>query len=221
MLSSLLQQKGDDLPNIIVNISHVQEEDGDPTTTAVCKFFKEKGLNIKETIVPFKMAGNRGFARNIQVKETTSDYMLFVDSDMVYDPYFFDDLHKQIKSKLWQVKVVMGADRHSLNDKFCIEYFQNDQTKYPTEILNVADVVAKWPVKWVAGRLVVPGFFQLAKTSIIKEKGNTYAGRKSRDNWRGTYSDRTFRRIMGGRTPIIVKKMYHLNHDRKGSDIQR
>jgi len=219
MLSSILQNTGTDLPNIIVNISYAPGN-GSPTTEEVCKFFREKGLNIKETLVAKENACNRGKARNMQVKETTSDYMLFADSDLVYDPLFFDDLHKQIKDKLWNIKLVMGADRYSLNDQFCISYFEKDTNVYPCEIPDVASITDKWPVKWIQGRHVAPGFFQLARTSIIKAKGNTYVSR-SRDLWRGTYSDRIFRKRLGGRTPIIVKRMYHLNHDRGGPEIQR
>lgn len=219
MLSSIIQQKGDDLPEIIVNVSYTSGN-GNPTTEEVCKFFKKQGLNIKETIVDKDKVSNRGFARNIQVKDSSSDYMLFADSDLVYDPYFFDDLHKKIKAKLWNIRCVMGADRYSLNDQFCIKYFEQDKTKYPCVINNVAEIAAKWPVKWINGKDVAPGFFQLARTDCIKKKGDTYVG-KSRDIWRGTYSDRGFRTRMGGRTPIDVKPQYHINHDRGGPEIQR
>lgn len=220
MLSSILQQKGQDLPNILVNISYAPGT-GNPTTEDVCKFFREKGLNIKETPVVITAVSNRGYARNIQVKETTSDYMLFADSDLVYSCDFFSDLHKQIKDKLWNIKVVMGADRYSLSDQFCIKYFsETDKGTYPCEILNVAEIVKGFPVKWKNGRQVAPGFFQLARTSIIKAKGNAYVSR-SRDLWRGTYSDRQFRKKIGGRIGIEVRPQYHLNHDRLGPEIQR
>ena len=77
MLSSLLQQKGD-IPNIVVNVSFALNN-GDPSTEEVCKFFKEKGLNIIETIVPEEKAHNRAVARNLQVASTKSDFMLFAD----------------------------------------------------------------------------------------------------------------------------------------------
>ena len=220
MLSSILQQKGDDVPDILVNVSYAAGN-GNPTTEEVCKFFKEHGLNIKETVIEKAKASDRGFARNIQVKESTSDYMLFADSDLVYDPSFFDDLHKKIKAELWTITMCMGADRVSLDDKFCIKYFsEEDKTKYPCVIENVAEITSKWPVKWISGKLVAPGFFQLARTSVIRKRGNIYVGR-SRDVWRGTYSDRAFRMRMRGRVPIEVRPQHHLNHDRGGPEIQR
>ena len=48
MLSSVLNQKGD-VPKIVFNVAY-PKDNGDPTTGQVCKFFREKGLNIKETV---------------------------------------------------------------------------------------------------------------------------------------------------------------------------
>lgn len=127
MLSSILQQKGD-IPNIIVNISHT-DDDGNPTTEQVCKFFSDKGLNIVETKVTREEVSNRALARNKQATATTADWILFADSDMVYSEYFFDDLQKRLKTIYKDIELVMGADRHSLNDQFCIKYFEEDARK--------------------------------------------------------------------------------------------
>ena len=70
------------------------------------------------------------------------------------------------------------------------------------------------------GAAVAPGNFQLASVRAIKEKGSIYSGRQ-KDVWRMTRSDRQFRNYMGGNVPINVLKMYHLNHDRGGPDVQR
>lgn len=218
MLSSILQQKGN-LPNIVVNISHT-DNDGTPTTEEVCKFFRDKGLNIKETKIPQEKIHNRAVARNIQIKQTMADYILFADSDMVYDPSFFEDLINQLKTNLKDENRVMGADRFSLNDNFCIKYFEQDKNIYPCEILDAALISSKFPVKWISGRHVAAGNFQLANVKFVKEKGSIYSGRQ-RDVWRATISDRQFRKRMGGRVPIKTKNMYHLNHDRGGPDIQR
>ncbi len=218
MLSSILQQKGD-IPKITVNISHT-DNDGDPTTEQVCNFFREKGLVIKETKVTKEQVHNRAIARNMQTKATESHYLLFADSDMVYDSCFFEDLKKQLLTNLSKETMAMGADRISLNEAFCIKYFEEDKTKYPCEIPDVASICAKFPVKWVTGRHVVPGNFQLASVRSIKNRGGIYTGR-SRDYWRATRSDRGFRCQMGGRVPIRAKPQWHLNHDRGGPEIQR
>lgn len=218
LLSSILQQEGD-IPDIIVNISHT-DKDGDPTTEEVCKFFREKGLNVKETIVKEEEVKNRGRARNKQTQESTADFLLYVDCDMVYDKDFFADLHKQMKTNLWNETKVMGADRISLKEDFCIKYFEKDKRQYPYVIENVAETVSTWTVKWVTGKMTCPGNFQLCSMRAIKAKGGGYGGRNN-DCWRATRSDRAMRCRMGGRVPIEVKKQYHLNHDRGGPDIQR
>jgi len=71
MLSSILQQEGN-VPNIIVSISHT-DNDGDPTTAEVCEFFRKQGLNIKEQIVSQDQVKNRAIGRNLQVADTNSD----------------------------------------------------------------------------------------------------------------------------------------------------
>jgi hypothetical protein len=218
MLSSLVQQVGD-VPDIIVNISYC-ENNGNPTTQEVVDFFKEKGLNIKETLLTEEQMSNRSIARNLQVKETEAHWMLFADSDMVYDPLFFDDLQKQLKGKLAQERRVMGADRVSLNIPFCIKYFEEDDTVYPCEVENVAEISSKWPVKWIMGKRIAAGNFQLANVEAIRRKGGKYS-RRQNDHWRGTRSDRGFRCRMGGRVAIDTKPQYHLNHDRGGPEIQR
>jgi glycosyltransferase involved in cell wall biosynthesis len=219
LLSSILQQEGN-IPNIIINISHTAD-DGTPTTEQVCKFFREKGLNIKETILAKEEVHNRGRARNRQTQESQADYLLYVDCDMVYDKDFMADLHKQLKTNLKDETKVMGADRISLKEDFCINYLEKeDKIEYPSVISNVAGIVSTFPVKWVTGKDTCPGNFQLASMKAIKAKGGGYGGRNN-DFWRNTKSDRAMRCRMGGRIGINAKKQWHLNHDRGGPEAQR
>ncbi len=219
MLSSILQQKGE-IPNIIVNISHT-DNDGTPTTEEVCNFFRDKGLNIKETKVTEKEVSNRAFARNIQSTETTADWILFADSDMVYSEYFFDDLHKKLKTILKDIELVMGADRYSLNDQFCIEYFEKDKNVYPCIIENVGKIAAEFPVKRKCGSGIAPGNFQLISGKVLKGKCKGKITDRPGDHWRRTKGDRALRVRVGGRVGIVTKEQYHLNHDRGDSSIQR
>jgi len=218
MLSSILQQKGN-VPNILVSISF-SENDGDPTTKEVCKFFREKGLNIKETILTDKEVPNRAIGRNIHVKETKADWMLFADSDMVYDSYFFEDIQRQLKGDFEFETRCIGADRVSLDIPFCIKYFEEDKTKYPCIIEDAANICKGWKVKRITGKDTAPGNFQLGNVQAIMMRGGVYTNR-ARDVWRATKADRHFRCNMGGRCPMVVKGQYHLNHDRGGPEIQR
>jgi len=219
MLSSLLQQEGD-VPNLIINVSY-SLDNGNPPTKDVCDFFRGKGLNIIDTVVTEKEVSNRAIARNKQVEQSKADWILFVDSDLVYDPYFFDDLQTQLKNDLRYVEKVMGADRHSLDIPFCVKYFEEDKTEYPCVIENVAEIPAKWPKKWISGKNIAAGYFQLASVEAIREKAGGKYVKHPRDHWRGTRGDRRFRCRMGGRIGINVKNQYHLNHDRGGPEIQR
>ncbi len=219
MLSSILQQKGD-IPNIIVNISHT-DNDGNPTTEEVCRFFREKGLNIVETKVTKEQVSNRAIARNMQGTATTADWILFADSDMVYSEYFFEDLQKRLKTILKDIRLVMGADRHSLNDQFCIKYFEEDKREYPCIIENVGKIASEFPLKWKCGMGTAPGNFQLVSVPVLKEVGKGKVTDRPGDHWRRTKGDRALRVRLGGRIGIETKEQYHLNHDRGGPEIQR
>lgn len=219
MLSSIVQQKGV-VPNITVSISH-QPKTGDPSCDEVIDFFRHKGLNIVEVQLSEKEVNNRSIPRNIRVKETKADWILFADSDIVYSPYFFDDIQKKLDTDERRNETkVFGADRHSLDIPFCIKYFDEDTRTYPCEVKNVSSICEEWPVKWVRGANTAAGYFQLARVEAIKGKGGIYCGTK-RDHWRRTKSDRGFRIQMGGRLPLSVLPQYHLNHDRGGPEIQR
>jgi glycosyltransferase involved in cell wall biosynthesis len=214
MLSSILQQTGD-IPNLVINVSHT-EEDGSPTTKEVCSFFREKGLNIQETILKKQDVNNRAIARNKQLELSKADFILFADADMVYVPDFFADLKYQLKNNLKDEKRCMGADRISLSIPFCSNYFNCDSTKYPVEIKNVASIVEKWPVYYVRGKHIAPGYFQLANLKLAKERNVKY-GISRRDGLRRYAADRMFRVNLGGRVAISTKRQFHLNHERSNS----
>jgi len=218
MLSSILQQKGD-LPKIKINISHC-ENDGNPTTREVCDFFSNLGLDIKQTIMSNNDVSNRAKARNVQVKESKSDWILFADSDLVYDEFFFDDINKKLRKDFLFETVCMGADRTSLDIPFCIKFFEEDNRQYPCVVESVADISKKWPIRVKTGGRLAPGNFQLASLFTIQVHGGFYS-KKEQDLWRATRSDKTFRKHIGGVKNINAKPFYHLNHDRGGPDIQR
>ena len=222
MLSSILQQQGN-APNLNVNVSFCPD-DGNPTTKEVCDFFRKSGLNMYETVLTPKEVPNRSIGRNRQVKQVIetkrAEWMLFADSDMVYDNHFFEDIQMQLNGKYKDVTKVIGADRISLNIPFCIKYFEDDEREYPCVVSDVAEIASQWPVKWVTGKTKCPGNFQLASVDAIIKNGGVYT-KRSRDVWRSTRSDRGFRAQMKGHCSMNVKPQYHLNHDRGGPELQR
>lgn len=218
MLSSIAQQKGV-LPEICVSIAH-EKNNGNPRTEDVIAFFKKKQINIIDIVLDPGQGKNRAISRNIRTKSTDADWILYADGDLVYDPYFFEDLYKQLeKDENKNETRVFGADRHSLDIPFCIKYFEEDTRIYPCEIENVASITQKWPKKWISGKNTCAGYFQLARVNAIREKGGFYSKRQG-DLWRHTKSDRAFRVHMGGRVPLDVKPQYHLNHARGSPDEQ-
>jgi len=211
MLSSLNQQVGDK-PDLLINIAY-SPNNGNPSTESVIDFFRKKGLKIKETVLNETQMCNRAIGRNLQVRNTSADYLLFADSDHVYSQDFFADLKKTLTYDLQDCNLVMGADRISLDIEFCQNYFKNDMRTYPCEVDFVEYLVQKWPVKRTGGRHVCAGNFQLAKVEAIRAKGGVYCFQE-KDLWRATKGDRQFRIGMGGRLGIETKKQYHLNHNR-------
>jgi len=218
MLSSILQQQGD-VPEIHISVAFC-ENNGNPTTADVLSFFSERGLKIIPVVLKESQMHNRAISRNKRCKGTEADWIIFADSDMVYDVNFFSNLKKQLSGKLNSNRLVMGADRISLKEDFCINYFNNDNDTYPRLIDDVAKKISNWPVKWIKGKNKAPGFFQLANVNIIRENGGKYS-RSETDFWRGTHSDRAFRVRMGGKCAITTERQWHLNHDRGGPEIQR
>ena len=220
MLSSILQQKGD-IPDITISIAYTPDN-GNPKTEDVIKLFREKGLKIIEVVLTKAQICNRSISRNLRTKETTAEWILYADGDLVYDPGFFADIKQKAESDQFKNEdKVIGADRHSLKDDFCIKYFENeDKFTYPCVIDDVAELAKKMPVKWIRGKHNCAGYFQLVRVGAIRAKDGVYSG-KDRDFWRSTKSDREFRLRMGGKVPMDTLPQYHLNHDRGGPDIQR
>ena len=219
MLSSILQQRGN-IPNILISLAHVPGT-GDPDSSKVIEFFQKQGLQILSIPLGFDTIKNRAIVRSKRLQETTADWILFADSDMVYAPMFFDDLSKKIQTERYNKEtLVIGAPRHSLQGKFCVDYFSKDTMQYPLVVENVADKVSKWPVQWITDGATAAGYFQLANMKSVRERKVVYS-KRPRDLWRSTKSDREFRIHMGGRTSIETLAQYHLNHDRKGAEIQR
>jgi len=219
MLSSLVQQEGD-VPEIVVNVSH-ENNNGDPSTEDVISFFQKEGLNVKSTLVESEMARNRSIARNEQLNLTDADWIIFADADMVYSSRFFEALAKEVETDGFKnEEKCIGADRVSLDIPFSVDFFNNDINEYPLLIENVGDVVSKWPVFRTGGKNVAAGYFQLANVKLLRDRELEYP-LKGRDGFRTYKADRAFRCITGGRVGMDLPPQYHLNHDRVNDNLQR
>jgi hypothetical protein len=220
MLSSILQQKGD-IPEIIFNVAY-PKNNGNPSTEEVCKYFRNQGLNIIETVYEDEISmQKRGLVRNLQVSQTKADWILFADTDMAYHPLFFSDLKSKIKNELKDCDKCVCASRVSLDIEFCKKYFNiDDKNNYPCIIDNVDGIVSKWPIYWKT-RPSGAGYFQLANVDVIKDKckGLYVNPRRCKDaasveSYHKARSDMQFRQRIGGRIAIQTYPQYHLNHER-------
>lgn len=219
MMSSVLQQEGD-IPDITFSVAY-PKHNGDPTTEDVCKFFKDRGLKIRELIYETESdMQRRGIVRNKQLQETDCEWILFADTDMLYSPLFFADLKQQLLTTLKDEKKVISASRISLAKDFSKNYFNHeDPHRYPCVVKNPCDIVRDWPI-FQKSRNVGAGYFQLANVAHVRQLGNLYVDPDrckdypTVDKFQKAKSDRQFRRRLGGITKIKTMPQYHLNHER-------
>ena len=219
MMSSILNQKGD-VPKIIFNVAYVKNN-GNPTTEKVCEFFRNKGLNIKETVYDdFSLMQYRGFVRNRQLLECKSKWMFFADCDMVYSSMFFDDLAKQLRGNLRKVSQCISARRISLGKDHCKDIFNNDNSENYPKIIDDTDQVSKWPV-YTVSRSCGAGYMQICNVRTMRYNTNGFyvdplknPDLPEHDLMHKTYSDRNFRMAINGVCRISTKPQYHLNHER-------
>lgn len=226
MMSSVLQQIGD-VPKLVFSVSY-PSNNGTPTTEETCKFFRDKGLNIREQCYPdMEVIQYRGLARNRQIQESDCDWILFADCDMVYDQRFFEDLGQQLIGPLKDEKKVLSARRISLDKPFSKNFFNNaDKHVYPCVVSYPACIVSTWPIFKVTAN-VGAGYFQLVnRRNLVENHGGIYVKPEKNSDWGWTEgkkmqkanSDKQFRRMMGGIKRISTKPQYHLNHERDNEE---
>lgn len=226
MMSSVLQQDGD-VPRIVFSVSY-PANNGNPTTEEVCRFFRGKGLTVKEQAYSdMQVIQYRGLARNRQVGEADCDWILFADCDMVYDRRFFADLGRQLEGPLRDETKILSARRVSLDKQFSKDFFNKvDQHTYPCMVCSPDDIVSKWPIFQMSAN-VGAGYFQLVNTRRLREDhGGVYVDPSDNRDWgwidgkkmQKANSDKQFRHMMGGVTKIQTMPQYHLNHERDNEE---
>lgn len=218
MASSLLQQVGD-VPRLIFNVAY-PTKNGNPTTESVCKFFKERGLLIKETVYPNERDMQfRGLVRNAQLAASTADWALMSDSDMVYSRGFFAALKERLEGDLANETRCISASRISLDKDYSKQFFNvDDQAVYPVLVEDPAAIVSKWPIFKIS-RNCGAGYFQLINVEAVRRlHGGLYvdpsncADKAEFDDIHKTRSDGQFRSRVGGLKRIELPPQWHLNH---------
>lgn len=220
MMSSLIRQKEHGhCPDIFFDVAYPRNN-GNPSTEEVCYLFKDLGLKIIETQYEgMDEIQFRGLVRNRQIAQCKTEWILFADTDMVYDDDFFDDLGMQLEGELKNEGKVISARRVSLDKDYCKNFFNNeDKNTYPCYIASPAKLCSTWPIYQVS-RNVGAGYFQLASMESIQAHGGIYVDPENNSDWswnkmQKANSDRQFRKMMGGIRRIKTKPQYHLNHER-------
>jgi len=219
MLSSILQQVGD-IPSITFSVGY-PVNNGAPTTESVLDFFEDHGLKIRR--LPYDGMDKiqyRGLVRNDQLSASDCDWILFADTDMTYDPRFFEDLGKQLEGSLGKETRVISASRVSLDKEHCKNYFNHQDSHIYPCIVDKAGELASWPIFQIS-RNCGAGYFQLVNRKHVMDKcGGIYVDPQQCNDWswskkgQKANSDRQFRKLIGGIKRIKTLPQYHLNHER-------
>lgn len=229
MMSSCLQQDplqdGSPVPDLTFSVAY-PPRNGRPTTEEVCDFFGGLGLRVKRFPYPDERAIQfRGLVRNRQLAESTADWMLFSDSDMVYSRQFFATLAVRLAGDLKDETRCISASRVSLDKDKSKRFFnEEDDTVYPSLVDGCAAKVSTWPVFQIS-RNCGAGYFQLVNVAAVRcLHGGLYVepgeckDEAEFDSYHKTRSDSQFRSRVGGLKRIELPPQYHLNHERDNEE---
>jgi hypothetical protein len=224
-LSSLAQQEpweGNPVPSFKYVIS---THSGDPFASE----FHDRSARSMPFLVTSEFwdsqaFGERGHVRTRNLRSETSEFILFVDADMVYHKHFMAKLAVAAAKHRGEHKV-LAAPRQSMS--FEDGYDLVNAASYEGQIPCAWDTAAKKKTWWSAhGRISGAGFFQLVHLPTVREYlmktwgGIQYVG----EHWhRDTNiltapenkmrSDRNFRLNVGGIIPAPqLGDALHLNH---------
>lgn len=161
----------------------------------------------------------RGWVRDTWLQKADTDWLIFNDGDMVYDPRFFAHLSGWLPKHKGKTSVV-GTARYTMP----IEegYKLVDSVSYDKPIENPADkckLVS--PTLSNGGHICGAGFFQCVDRAAVQALGIKYVeGRQDTSVFGGVYktvSDKTFRYKVGGYLKLRqAMPSYHINHHRRG-----
>lgn len=183
-------------------------------------------LRIQEWPVGDLTYGRRGHIRTRNLLETQSEFLLFVDADVVYHPHFMAKLGARLEAHRGNPKV-LAAPRMSMSFEDGYHLAQSVSYAFPiARTWERTSAVKTWPA--AHGRISGAGFFQAihvptVKKFLMEKYGQVFycAPEWNRDhdtftNTHITRSDRYFRMLLGGivEAPELIDQV-HINHYRK------
>jgi hypothetical protein len=221
MLSSLAEQAATEL--FIVDVAHIPEN-GSPSTPSIIALFGSK-LNIKSSVWDdYAIFQKRGFVRNRQLQECSTEWILFSDCDMVYHPEYFSRLQEELETKHARAKYMLSAGRFSTTKESANELVNSTVRECPAQVLNAYARAEALPKALRSN--VGAGFSQLINVKNAPH-GGYYVAAESNADWswssrfHKTRSDLQFRkrigRLGGSRRKLpewFSMSLIHLNHNR-------
>lgn len=227
MLSSIHNQNMKDKDfHITIDVAH-SINNGKPTTEEVITYFKELGMDIiSRPYDSYDRYQYRGMIRSDQLAECKTDYMLFSDCDMVYNPDLFRYLTNILcaDDDYYDYDGVMTCGRYSQPNRE-IEKSNNFVNSLidnkPVYIENIWDL-SDSNLNKVGRRNVGAGYWQLFDIDLCPHKGYYVKDDKCKDRgWGGkgqkARSDRQFRKRIGAQKKMpnwLTVNQIHLNHVR-------
>lgn len=220
MLSSLAQQSI--ASRLVVDVAFMPGN-GTPPTEEVCGLFRSR-LEIRQRPwTDFETFQLRGVIRNEQLKECSTEWLMFGDCDMVYHPNYFADLEAELSKNHRTASYMISSGRISNPVDDTNRLVDSQVWKCAKEIPNAFTLADSLPKREM--RNVGAGFCQIINT-VHAPHGGYYVDPKLNRDWswrRGSNpkSDMQFRRRISqcgghrrGLPAWFTAKAIHLNHNR-------
>lgn len=225
MLSSLVNQIN--APELKVSISTHRNDPHRELTQKLKSTFGSR-INIIEREFNDDKYGYRGYVRGFDIEHNDCDWILFSDADMVFPQNFFNKLQGTIEASEKENDTrVISIPRMTMAAESGNAIVA--ASNYDSIIEDPYNLIQKYATKWSGGgRISGAGYFQLVKSSILKEKGITKYAERMR-NEQSLFSEKmnkfstdiVFRRKLGGvRKVSDLPTAIHINHFRKRYDSQ-
>ncbi len=176
MLSSLVQQikhQEHAVPVLRIKLNIHKDDPFREFTDKLLSTFSPL-LDFKIKIYNDQKFGCRGYTRNFDIKECTSDWILFTDADDVFHPQMFAQIGSRLEGWKKERKVIT-VPRYTMNKEE--GYKLIDSESYNDLLIkNSFDRVFSKNIGFSGkGRAPGAGFFQLVNVKMIKSMGiNTY-----------------------------------------------
>lgn len=223
-LSSLLEQipcDGSPVPDIKIVCSVHKDDPYFEWTEIIKETFGDK-LNFQFDVwEDEKTFARRGWVRDKWLKACDTEWLIFNDGDMTYDPQFFAHLATVLPANKGKTQVI-GTPRYTMS----IEdgYKLVDSETYDKPIANAAEKCKVLsPTMSNSGNICGAGFFQCVDAKAVQALGINYVdGKHDTSVFSGVYrtvSDKVFRYKVKGYTKFRhAKPSYHINHKRKSDE---